>query len=244
MIDLHTHSVFSDGKNTPAEMVTAALQQGLTTIGFADHAFVSFDSGYCMRPDEIFAYKNAVRALKQQYAGQIQVLCGIEQDLFADLPADGYDFIIGSVHYVKADDQYISVDESSEMILDGVRKYFGGDLYAFAEVYFEEEATIAEQTNCDIIGHFDLIAKTGLFDESHPRYQAALRKAVTRLLASNTPFEINTGGIARGYRTVPYPAPQWIDEIRAQEGRFVLSSDSHDIRHIAYRFEEFEAFLR
>ena len=34
----HTHTVFSDGANTPEEMVLAAIDLGLESIGFSDHS--------------------------------------------------------------------------------------------------------------------------------------------------------------------------------------------------------------
>ena len=33
MRDLHMHTVFSDGKNTPEEMVQEAIRLGLDTVG-------------------------------------------------------------------------------------------------------------------------------------------------------------------------------------------------------------------
>ncbi|HEY4898523.1 MAG TPA: PHP domain-containing protein, partial [Candidatus Nanopelagicaceae bacterium] len=37
MIDLHTHSNFSDGTDTPTELLNKALASGLTTIALTDH---------------------------------------------------------------------------------------------------------------------------------------------------------------------------------------------------------------
>lgn len=37
MIDLHTHSVYSDGTNTPAELVAMATSRGLTALALTDH---------------------------------------------------------------------------------------------------------------------------------------------------------------------------------------------------------------
>ncbi len=37
MIDLHTHSVYSDGTNTPAELVKMAEERGLTALALTDH---------------------------------------------------------------------------------------------------------------------------------------------------------------------------------------------------------------
>ena len=42
--NLHTHSVFSDGKSTPEEIVIEAIKQGLKVIGLSDHSPVPFAS--------------------------------------------------------------------------------------------------------------------------------------------------------------------------------------------------------
>ena len=41
MIDLHTHSIFSDGSNTPAELVEIAHEIGLTALALTDHDSVN-----------------------------------------------------------------------------------------------------------------------------------------------------------------------------------------------------------
>lgn len=41
MIDLHTHSYFSDGRFSPAEIVQAAAERGCTTLALTDHDSVS-----------------------------------------------------------------------------------------------------------------------------------------------------------------------------------------------------------
>lgn len=37
MVDLHTHSIYSDGTNTPAELVAMAEERGLSAIALTDH---------------------------------------------------------------------------------------------------------------------------------------------------------------------------------------------------------------
>ena len=62
---------------------------------------------------------------------------------------------------------------------------------ALAEAYFETAATLPERTGCDIVAHFDLIAKfnegNALFNGEDPRYRAAWRQAADTLLED--PFE-------------------------------------------------------
>jgi len=41
MIDLHTHTTFSDGTDTPTQLITKALAAGITTIALTDHDSIS-----------------------------------------------------------------------------------------------------------------------------------------------------------------------------------------------------------
>ena len=231
--DLHVHTAFSDGKNTPEEMVLAAIDAGLDVIGFSDHSHTAFDESWCMSVEGTADYCTEIARLKAKYCGQITVLCGIEQDYYSELPAAGYDYVIGSVHYIRAGKEYIPVDESAAILRDASERFFGGDIYALVEEYYRTAADVVRKTGANIIGHFDLICKfneqTPLFDEQHPRYRAAWQAAADALLNTGVPFEINTGAIARGYKTVPYPSGEIQAYLRARDALFVLSSDSHDV---------------
>ena len=43
LANFHTHTVFSDGKNTPEEVVLGALEKGFRGIGFSDHGYTPYD---------------------------------------------------------------------------------------------------------------------------------------------------------------------------------------------------------
>lgn len=245
--DLHMHTCYCDGARAPEEMVTAAIEKGLHTVGISGHSYTFFDESYCMKKEEVPRYLAECRYLRAKYYDRIHVLCGVEQDYYSDYPTDDFDYVIGSVHYVKVDDEYIPVDESIEILKSAVDQHFGGDIYALCELYFSTVADVVNKTDCDIIGHFDLISKfierDSLLDIHHPRYIAAWQRAVDQLLLHDVPFEINTGAISRGYRTQPYPAEEMIAYIKARGGRFVLSSDAHRADSIAYGFGEYEVLV-
>jgi len=38
--DLHVHSTFSDGVDTPEDIVKTALEHGMTRIGISDHSYL------------------------------------------------------------------------------------------------------------------------------------------------------------------------------------------------------------
>ena len=243
MRDLHMHTVFSDGKNTPEEMVAAAIEKGLDTVGISDHSHASSDP--CgMKLEDREAYRREIARLKTVYGDRIRVLCGLERDFYSD-DFDDYDYVIGSVHSIRMPDGYdLCVDWEADRLQRDVDRYFGGDWYGLAEAYYEVEARVAEVTRCDIIGHFDLVTKFneqgGFFDENHPRYVQAWQRAADRLLAAGKPFEINTGAISRGYRTGPYPSPAMREYILRQGGSLLLSSDAHRKEDIAFQFDRWQ----
>ena len=241
MFDLHMHTIWSDGTNTAEEMVQEAIRKGLETVGISDH---SSGDPCGMTLEQSADYRAEIARLKEKYAGQIRVLCGLERDYFTDDFAD-YDYTIGSVHWLAMPDgHHVPVDYMAAKLREGADKYFGGDFYALAEAYYAMMAKVVEVTKCDIIVHFDLITKfieqDPAFDTNHPRYVKAWQQAADELLKTGKPFEVNTGAISRGYRTTPYPAKEIRDYIREHGGKLIMSSDAHAKENIAFRFDEWE----
>ena len=56
MRDLHMHTVYSDGKNTPEDMIREAIRRGLDCVGISDHSHTVGDE--CgMTPEGTLAYR-------------------------------------------------------------------------------------------------------------------------------------------------------------------------------------------
>ncbi len=45
-INLHTHSKFSDGRNTAEEHILAAIAKGFTVLGFSEHSIYPLDPAF------------------------------------------------------------------------------------------------------------------------------------------------------------------------------------------------------
>ncbi len=240
--NFHTHTRYCDGKDTPEELALEALRLGCPALGFSGHAHVRFDD-CCMTAEGTEAYRREIARLREKYRGRIELFCGIEQDYYSDLPTDGFDYVIGSVHYIYKEGEYLFVDESRERFIADVARCYGGDYLACAEDYYAHVARVWDRTRCRIVGHFDLVTKfnegDALFDTTAPRYRRAALEALHTLLEQDVLFEINTGAISRGYRTSPYPAPFLLDELIANKARLILSSDCHDRKKLLFGLEAY-----
>ncbi len=245
--DFHIHTTFSDGVSTPEEIVLSAIDKGMKEIGFSDHSFTLFDKSYCIKEHEINEYIECINKLKAQYSDKIKIHLGIEQDYYSDLDTENYDYIIGSVHYIKVLDTYIPVDESADILLNATNDYFNGNIYELIDAYYHNVADIINKTNADIIGHIDLITKFNenscLFNENDERYKKAYKSACDSLLRHDKYFEINTGAISRGYRTSPYPSDSIYEYLKSKGAKFILSSDSHHKDTLCYKFDNFKRLI-
>ncbi len=229
-IDLHTHTNLCDGNDSPREMIEEAIKRGFDIFGFSGHSYDPSVEPYSMTPTGTELYKAEVTALKEEYKDKIDIFLGLEQDYYSAAYGDGYDYIIGSVHNIEKNGVLYPVDLDPETLQSVLDEHFGGDFETFAEEYFELVEDVVNKTNCDIIGHVDLVSK---FFETHPRvltdrYKTAALKAVKALIPYDRFFEINVGAMTRGYRTAPYPDPFILKEINHLGGKIVINGDCHN----------------
>ena len=246
---VHNHSNLCDGQSSLQEMAVAAWKQGVTTLGFTGHSHTPCDLEYCMSPSRTARYKGEINRLKAQYAGKMDVLCGIEWDQFSDEDPTGYDYWIGSAHhlYGKNTGKYYEIDFRPQDLWDCINDDFDADPLAAVEAYFAEVEKVAA-LKPDILAHIDLIKKLNangeFFDEESPRYKAAALKALQAAKANDCLLEVNTGSVYRGYRKDFYPGPWLLGEWQKMGGKVIITSDSHDIASLTYGFDEAAAAIK
>lgn len=247
LYNFHTHTTYCDGKSTAEETVQKAIELGLSKLGFSGHSYTEFDLEPCMSQEGTEQYKKEIADLKEKYKDQIEILLGIEYDYQSTESMDGYDYILGSVHYLFKDGEYLCIDYSRQAQIDAVNKYYGGDYYAYIEDYYNAVADLYNKLKCDVIGHFDLITKYNsdgsLFDVNHPRYIAAWKKAADAIIKTPAVVEINTGGIARGHVKHPYPSYEIIDYFKSHGKKLIFSSDCHNKDFLLCGYDDVKEYL-
>ena len=256
----HTHSTWCDGKGTPREMIESAIAKGFDALGFSSHAMLPQDDvDWVLTPEKAPRYAADIRALAEEYASSIRILCGIEADYVpcgAEPSRTAYaavspDYIIGSVHFVRAvDGALVPVDHSPEMLSAGIGGHFGGSAEAFVSAYFAEiRDSLA--FDFDVVGHPDLVRKFNArhpyFDVSAGWYREELERTADALAASGKLVEVNTGAISRGWMDDAYPSPEFRALLRERGVKFILSSDAHTPEGLDCAFDRFgkeEAYER
>ena len=240
--NLHTHTNFCDGKNDVETVVKKAIELGMTSIGFSGHSHCDYIySTSSMSPEATKAYKAEIAKQKKKYEGQLEIFCGIEFDQYSDDDLQGYDYIIGTNHYLKLGDEFVGFDRSRDEVKRIIDHYFDGDGLRFAREYYRQLAELPAYGKFDLVGHFDLITKNNehgeLFDESSPAYQQYALECLHALAEKIHVFEINTGALARGYRTTPYPNSFILKEMNKLGLGITISSDCHDCNFLNHGFD-------
>lgn len=245
--NVHSHTTFVDGRDTAEEMVRAALALGFHTLGFSEHGHADYDD-CSMSLEAEPLYRAEVLRLRQKYAGQIDLLLGYEHDWFSPANVAPYDYYIESVHYLPADGGYWSIDWTRPKLEAAIARHYGGDPYAMCRDYFDAVCRSIEGTGAAILGHIELVMKFNekgdIFDPEDPRYLGPALACAELAARSGRLVEINTGAIARGYRSLPCPGPAMLRRIRECGGRVILTSDCHNSDYLDCHFAEAAGLAR
>lgn len=100
---IHSHSTWSDGVHTIAQMANAAKEQGLEYLVLSDHSQSAFYAGG-LKPEQIAAQHQEIDALNEKLA-PFKIFKSIESDILNDGSLDyntqvlnTFDLVIASVH--------------------------------------------------------------------------------------------------------------------------------------------------
>lgn len=244
LANLHTHTCLCDGKDTPEEMVQQAITMGFDSLGFSGHVPTPFRMDYCIQ--DIDVYIAEINRLKEKYKKDIQIYLGVEEDAFALIDRSKFEYIIGSYHFIKKDGIYYTIDITPEEFEQCVTVC--GDPLSFAETYYKGLCDYVLTRKPDVIGHFDLVTK---YDEKYTNYFLSdkayfdiAKKYVNEAVKSDCIFEINTGAIAKGYRTMPYPHEALLYELKKADAKITINSDCHNKFKLDCYFDESKKMLK
>ncbi|HHV64773.1 MAG TPA: histidinol-phosphatase HisJ family protein [Peptococcaceae bacterium] len=215
MLDLHVHLLgHLDRKVTKAavrEFLNAAVEKGISYIGFADHDLYWEHFNFSL-----------VRQVGEEYP-ELQVRIGLEVDYREDreeeiaamLQACPFDYVIGSVHQIG--DWLFDYPEEE-------KNHHKRDADKLYKEYFAIVEKAAKSGLFDIIGHFDLIKLFGVRPQTDVRLLAA--PALEAIKEAGLVVEVNTNG---RYKPVQefYPEYKLLELIKELGIPVTLGSDAH-----------------
>lgn len=250
LMDCHTHTQFSvDSEADINECVKRAAELGLAAYAITDHCECNawYGEEHYSEDEkkllESFDYAadfehsvSAVTALKEKYAGRLNLLCGVElgqilQDTEAAkiVNADSrVDFIIGSVHQVRGEQDFYFIDYE-KLTMD--------EIYDLLERYFREVYGLSRTDLFDVVGHITYCLR--YMKQRHgieadiSRYDDIIAETFRNLAQNGRGIEINTSGLRQGFGDC-FPNLKYVKLFRDMGGEIVtIGSDSHTANDIA-----------
>lgn len=224
----HTHTTrCRHAQGTEREYIEAAIQNGIRTLGFSDHAPMLFDCGFVsdfrMLPEETEDYVSTLAGLRTEYAGDIEILIGYEMEYYpryfscslSAMLRYEIDYLILGQHFFENEYPY----ERPKNRSDGYSGAPTDEEWKLA--MYVDRVTEGLRTGAfSCVAHPDLMPFRG--DASVYRYHM-LRLCKTAA-ALDIPLEINLLGLTGG-RAYPYE-PFW--DIAAECGcSAVIGCDAH-----------------
>ncbi len=223
----HTHtSRCGHAVGTDEEYVQAAIQAGITTLGFSDHA--AYREPYPterMDITEVPDYTNSILSLKEKYKDQIDIYLGMEVECYKD-QWDTLARYRREMDYCILGQHNLSIHGRSSYDLTNRKQL---------EKYTDLLEYACEHALCDYIAHPDVCMW------SYPRIDGSVREIAARMadisVKYNMPMELNAGsGVRRGevryadgYR-YPYPVRVFFEEFAKKKCPVVIGLDVHDPR--------------
>ncbi len=234
--DYHMHTpLCGHATGDPGEYAAQAIKVGLEEIGFSDHApLVSHEApGITMSMKQLPDYYRMIEEVQSKFKNELRIKMAIEADfipgfedqtklILEDCP---YDYVIGSVHYIKEwgfdnPDQRQQWDEK--------------DVNAVYRDYYALLRLSAQSGMFDIMGHVDLVKKFGqlptedLSDEVHNTAKIFKECGVA--------VEINTSGLRKPIKEM-YPSLSNL-KIYCKAGVLLtFGSDAHNPKDVGCDFQ-------
>ena len=236
----HTHTVrCHHAEGTEREYIEQAIARKLETLGFSDHSPQVFDGGYVsgkrMLPEQLEEYVATLQSLREEYAGRIEILIGLEAEYYPKYFGRLMDLIRPyHLDYLLLGQHYLGNEEEGLPPCPRPTEDEGR-----LEQYVRQVTEGMETGAFSCVVHPDILNYTGDRKINRKWYE----KLCVRAKELDIPLEINLLGV-REDRNYPNDV-FW--EIAAREGNMVIyGSDAHradhvcspDVIHKADRFRE------
>ncbi len=254
----HGHCEYCDGKGPIEAYVRTAIEKGMPILGISSHAPLPFGLSWTMKEQNLPSYLQEIEALKEQYAGQIQLLTGLEIDYIPGISGSDTDLLRGtaldhtilSVHFVDflASGAPWSIESRDVQHFEqGLQELFDNDIKAAVQRFYHLTREACRTQSFDIIGHFDRIKLQNLskpfFDENETWYVQEIEQTLQTFVEHNIIVEINTGKMNRK-KNLTFPSVAHFQRMKSLGVQVTINSDAHRPEDLTQGFEYVAKALR
>jgi histidinol-phosphatase (PHP family) len=218
-----------------ADYIAQAKRKGLAEIGFSDHLpFVTHrDAQYTMDMSELPSYHHDIEEAAARHKDLV-IKVGIEADYMegqtekikALVESYSYDFVIGSVHFIKK----WAFDDPREKA-----KWNNADVDMVYSRYYDLLQQSAKSGIYDIMGHCDLVKKFG--HRPLKDFTDEVEKTARVFKENGVCLEINTSGLRKPVKEI-YPQRDLLKIYHKHGVPIVFGSDAHASDHVGADFDK------
>lgn len=233
----HTHTArCKHATGTDEEYVVAAIEAGIKTLGFSDHAPFNFPSGfdsyYKMTREQLPDYIASLRELREKYRGKIDIKIGLETEYYPDVfdgslefwHSCGIEYLIIGQHFIG--EEY--GDDTHRIGSPSTREHL--------KLYVDTLIAATKTGKISYIAHPDMINYT---DSDEELYDSETRRLIEAAISFGVPLEFNLLGFFEERR---YPSEGFWKIAAEYKPRVVIGADAHTPESF-FRKETYERAL-
>jgi histidinol-phosphatase (PHP family) len=246
LTDYHLH-LRPDAADTPPERYftaanveryrAAAQAAGIAELGVSEHVY-RFQQALSLwrhpfwveqARDDLGAYCEFARGAGLRVGIECDFVPGAEDRTAGLLDAHGFDYVVGSVHFIGER----AVDHEGWDVWEG-----SGDADDVWRRYFEQLAECARSGLFDVLAHPDLVKVWGRgrpAPRRDPRFY--YEPAIEAIAESGIAVEVSTAGLRKPIGEI-YPAPAFAEMCVEAGAPFALSSDAHLPEQVGFAYEQ------
>ena len=216
----HTHTFRSHhGKGDVEDCVLRAINVGIKTLGFSEHAPYSYKNAYLswwhLQPEEMAPYVEAVLTAREKHRGEINILLGVEAEYYPET----FDALLDTLRKYPLD--YLILGQHAlNNEYDGVGAYAENSSPEDLKKYVDACIAGLDYGMFTYLAHPDMFSFTG--DES--AYIQEMGRLCAYCAEKDIPLEINMKGVNGNRR---YPDRRFFTLAKSFGCRFVAGLDAH-----------------
>jgi histidinol-phosphatase (PHP family) len=240
------HSRFSGGPDDVREIAEAAATQNFVAFGFTEHfqtppMALSPDMALHDQLARFDDYVADVRAAQQDHpfillSTEFEYIRGAFDWTREQVARWPFDYLVGSVHYLRLGDADILIDWTRPRVDDALERAGGPERLQLE--YYQHLLELVSWRLAAVIGHFDLIKMLLTPEEAArtPAIEAAMMAVLEAMRDTGVAMDVNARGLLKPCRCI-YPDDWILTQAKRLGVPVTLGDDSHSAADVGLNLD-------